>query len=50
VHFLALPGLAVPDEILAHQSFTTTPLVDGLAAMVFLTSFFGFRVSLFFFT
>jgi hypothetical protein len=48
--FLAFPGLAMPDEVFGHQSFTTTPFVEGLAAMVFLTSFFGFRLSLLLFT
>src|SRR3546814_3759581 len=37
--FLALPRLAVADEMLGHQSLASTPSVEGLAAMVFFTSF-----------
>src|SRR5438270_7005287 len=44
---LALPGLAVAGERLGHQSFAAgLPLVEGLAAITFLTSFLGFLASL----
>src|SRR4051794_20714493 len=46
---LALPGLAMAGVGLGHQSFAARPplpLVEGLAAITFLTSFFGFLASL----
>src|SRR5205085_522587 len=46
LQLLALPGLAVAGEMLCHQSFATLPFVEGLAAMVFFTSFLGLRASL----
>src|SRR3954469_17677088 len=40
------PGLAVSGEGFRHQVFGAPPLVEGLAAIVFFTSFLGFRASL----